>query len=463
MAKSRTKTTFLCESCGNESPKWEGRCPSCGQWNSLVEHRVDRPGSRDGRRAPPESAPAQELSALSSDELPRLQTSSAEVNRVLGGGVVPGSLCLIAGDPGIGKSTLMLRIAADVAKGGGRVLYVSGEESSAQVKLRAERLEIAGDGLMLLHTTSLDAVMAELERDGPALCVVDSIQTVYDESLSSAAGSVGQIRECARVLMGWAKAQGVPMVLTGHVTKGGDIAGPRVLEHMVDVVLYMEGDPISSWRLLRAVKNRFGSTNEVGVFEMGERGLADVADPSRTFLSERSEGAVGSVVVPTLEGSRPLLVEVQALTSPSMLPVPRRVASGIDLNRLLLVCAVLTRRAGVSLAGEDVIVNVTGGLRIDEPAADLGVALAIVSSARNAPVASDLAAIGEVGLSGEVRRVPQLGRRTAEVSRLGFRRCLVPAGDMPANDMSGSVDEVARTLREAINAAIPRQRRAQRV
>ena len=460
MARSRPKTTFLCESCGNDSPKWEGRCPSCGEWNSLVEHRLDAARPSGGRRAALETAPARELSALSSDELPRLLTSSAEVNRVLGGGIVPGSLCLIAGDPGIGKSTLMLRVAADAARAG-RVLYVSGEESAPQVKLRAERLGIAGDGLMLLHATSLDAVTAELDRGRPSLCVVDSIQTVHDDSLSSAAGSVGQIRECARALMGWAKTNDVPMVLTGHVTKGGDIAGPRVLEHMVDVVLYMEGDPISSWRLLRAVKNRFGSTNEVGVLEMSETGLNDVADPSRTFLSERADGAVGSVIVPTLEGTRPLLVEVQALTSPSLLPAPRRVASGIDFNRLLLVCAVLTRRAGVSLANEDVIVNVTGGLRIDEPAADLGVALAIVSSVRNAPVAADLAAVGEVGLSGEVRRVPQLGRRIGEVSRLGFRRCLAPAGDAPKSG-DGPEAAVVTTVREAIAAAFPHSARPQR-
>ena len=451
MARSRPKTTFLCESCGADSPKWEGRCPSCGEWNSLVEHRLDAPGASGGRLSALETPPARELSELSSEELPRLLTSSSEVNRVLGGGIVPGSLCLVAGDPGIGKSTLMLRVAADAARTG-RVLYVTGEESAAQVKLRAERLGIAGDGLMLLHATSLAAVTAELDRLRPAMCVVDSIQTVHDESLSSASGSVGQVRECARALMGWAKANGVPMALTGHVTKGGDIAGPRVLEHMVDVVLYMEGDPTGAWRLLRAVKNRFGSTNEVGVLEMSRAGLADVEDPSRAFLSERAEGAVGSVIVPTMEGTRPLLVEVQALTSPSMLPAPRRVASGIDFNRLLLVCAVLTRRAGVPLANEDVIVNVTGGLRIDEPAADLGVALAIVSSVRNAPVPADIAAAGEVGLSGEVRRVPQLGRRIAEVGRLGFARCVAPPGDASAG---GSKAAAVKTVRQAISAAFP--------
>ncbi len=425
MARSRPKTTFLCESCGNESPKWEGRCPSCGEWNTLVEHRIDASSPSGGRRTVLEATPARELSELSSDELPRLLTSSAEVNRVLGGGIVPGSLCLIAGDPGIGKSTLMLRVAADATRAG-RVLYVTGEESAAQVKLRAERLGIAGDGLMLLHATSLDAVMTELDRVRPALCVVDSIQTVHDEALSTASGSVGQIRECARALMGCAKSNGVPMVLTGHVTKGGDIAGPRVLEHMVDVVLYMEGDPISSWRLLRAVKNRFGSTNEVGVLEMSQAGLADVADPSRTFLSERAEGAVGSVIVPTMEGTRPLLVELQALTSPSVFSNPRRTPNGVDANRLLLISAVLAKRIGLRLQEQDLFVNVVGGLRVSEPAADLAMAAALVSSHEERPLPADLALLGEVGLGGELRAVSQTGRRLREAAKLGFKRALVP-------------------------------------
>lgn len=455
MAKTRSKTVFLCDSCGYDSPKWEGRCPSCSEWNSMVEHNLGGAASVETNWDQPAAGPAQEFSELESDDLPRLQTSSDEVNRVLGGGIVEGSLSLIAGDPGVGKSTLMLRIAADVAASRGRVLYVSGEESSTQIKLRGERLGVKGDGLMLLHTTSLKAVFEELERDTPVLCVVDSIQTIHDDLLEGTAGSVSQIRQCSRLLMGWAKAHHVPIILTGHVTKGGDIAGPRVLEHVVDVVLYMEGDPISSWRLLRTVKNRFGSANEVGVFEMLENGLADVSDPSRTFLLERREGAIGSIVVPTLEGSRPILVEVQALTSKSMLPVPRRVASGIDTNRLLLVCAVLTRRTGLPLASDDVIVNVTGGLKINEPAIDLGVALAIVSSVRNVPVASDVAAIGELGLSGEVRRVSQLDRRIAEVNRLGFRKCLAPVRENRSNSDKTTIVGSVSTIQEAINSAIP--------
>ena len=461
MPKARSTSVFVCESCGNESPKWEGRCPSCGEWNTLVEFRQDGRQRRPGSWAGASALPVQELSKLSVEDLPRLLTSSAEVNRVLGGGIVPGSLIMVAGDPGIGKSTLLLRTAGHIAAASEPALYVTGEESAAQVKMRAERLGVSGQGLFLLQATALEEIMGQLEGIRPVLAVVDSIQTVHDETVPSTAGSVAQIRECARTLMQWAKASGTPIILTGHVTKGGDIAGPRVLEHMVDVVLYMEGDPISSWRLLRAVKNRFGSTNEVGVFEMVDRGLVEVEDPSKAFLAERRDGAVGSVVVATLEGTRPLLAEVQALTSPSMLPTPRRVATGIDINRLLLVCAVLTRRARMSLASQDVLVNVTGGLRISEPAADLGVALAIASSLSNTPLPSDLAAVGEVGLTGEVRRVPQLERRIDEVARLGLRRCLVPAarnGGRREHQAGLDLTEVG-TVTQAVRASLPEARR----
>ena len=457
MARSRARTSFVCESCGNESPKWEGRCPWCGEWNTLVEVRQEALGSPHARLAGGSTLPAQELSQVSAEELPRIRLSSGEVDRVLGGGIVPGSVVLIAGDPGIGKSTLLLGVAADIACSVGQTLYVTGEESMAQVRMRADRLGISGKGLLLLQSTALDEVMSHLERSRPVLAMVDSIQTIYDDSLGSTAGSVAQIRECTRTLMGWAKAQGVPLILTGHVTKGGDIAGPRVLEHMVDVVLYMEGDPVSSWRLLRAVKNRFGSTNEIGVFEMADRGLIEVEDPSRAFLSERREGAVGSIVVPTLEGSRPLLVEVQALTSPSALPTPRRVATGIDFNRLLLVSAVLTRRIGVSLANQDVVVNVTGGLRVSDPAADLGVALAIVSSMRNAPLSRQVAAIGEIGLTGEVRSVPQIQRRIAEAARLGLQECLIPATrqGIDTKDQGGLAITPVGTLAQAVATLMP--------
>ena len=404
------------------------------------------------------AGPAQELSQVSTDELPRLRLSSAEVNRVLGGGIVPGSLTLIAGDPGIGKSTLMLSLASDISATRGKTLYVSGEESAAQVKMRAERLGVSGQGLYLLATTELDDVLSSLEEHSPDLAVVDSVQTLYDSSISSEAGSVAQIRECTRRLMEWAKGRDVPIILSGHVTKGGDIAGPRVMEHMVDVVLYMEGDPISSWRLLRTIKNRFGSTNEVGIFEMTSVGLVEVEDPSRAFLSERRIGTIGSVIVSTLEGSRPLLVEIQALTTPSVLPTPRRVATGIDFNRLLLVCAVLTRRARVPLSNQDIVVNVTGGLRVSEPAADLGLALAIASSARDVPVDPESAAIGEVGLGGEVRMVPQLERRISEVVRLGLKRCLVPAkSGQVAGSQDGPEIVPVESLSEAVRVCVKRE------
>ena len=379
---------------------------------------------------------------------------------MLGGGIVPGSLILIAGDPGVGKSTLLLRLAADVSSTNGTTLYVTGEESAAQVKMRADRIGVSGQDLYVLPATHLGDVLSRLDEQSPTLAVVDSIQTIYQDSLSSEPGSVAQIRECTRGLMDWAKNRDVPIVLSGHVTKGGDIAGPRVLEHMVDVVLYMEGDPVSSWRLLRTNKNRFGSANEVGVFEMTGGGLIDVEDPSMAFLSGRRGGAVGSIIVSTLEGTRPLLVEIQALTSPSVLPTPRRVATGIDFNRLLLVCAVLTRRVGMPLSNQDIVVNVTGGLRISEPAADLGLALAIASSLRDVPLDLAVAAIGEVGLSGEVRMVPQLERRVQEVGRLGLKRCLVP-GDAGLEE--GSQDGLETipvfSLAEAVSASIPRQRR----
>ena len=452
MPGTRDKIVFLCDACRNESLRWEGQCPSCREWNTLVEAR--RPQS-DGRKTwhRAGSSPPVELSQVSTEDVPRLQTSSGELDRVLGGGIVAGSLCLIAGDPGVGKSTLLLDVAGSVSSSSDKTLYVSGEESAAQIKMRADRLGIYGRNLFLLPATDLEEVLRHLDEQSPALAVVDSIQTMYDPALSSAAGTVAQIRECARRLMEWSKGHDVPIILSGHVTKGGDIAGPRVLEHMVDVVLYMEGDPISSWRLLRSTKNRFGSTNEVGVFEMTTGGLVEVEDPSRAFLSERREGAVGSVIVSTMEGSRPLLVEIQALTTPSMLPAPRRVATGVEFNRLLLVCAVLTRRAGLALANQDVLVNVTGGLRIGEPAADLGLALAIASSARNAPLADGVAAVGELSLSGEIRRVPQLDRRIREAARLGLRRCLVPVSASPGPpDTDGLKQIPVSSVGEAIKA-----------
>lgn len=381
---------------------------------------------------------------------------SDELTRVLGGGMVPGSVILVAGDPGIGKSTLLLDVASDVAEDG-EALYVTGEESPEQVKLRADRLGVDAEGLYVLPTTSLSEILAQLQGLRPSLVVVDSIQTVFHEDISSEAGSTSQIRECARQLTQWAKLSGASVILAGHVTKSGDIAGPRVLEHVVDVVLHIEGDPVSSFRLLRSIKNRFGSTNEVGVFEMTERGMKDVPDPSAHLLAQQASDSIGSVVVPTVEGSRVVLVEVQALTNPSLLPAPRRVASGVDYNRMLLICAVLTRRAGISLASQDVIVNVTGGMRISDPASDLAIALAIVSSARDAPLVPKVAAVGELGLSGEIRSVSQLERRAREVARLGLETCIVPQSRNGVGPLSPGentrITPVAR-LREAIRLGI---------
>ncbi len=451
MAKS--KTSFVCTSCENETLKWEGQCRVCSAWNTIIE-KVD--AARFGWVSS-DAQDAVHLADASTEDLPRRAVASAETNRVLGGGIVPGSLTLLAGDPGIGKSTLLLQLADEVAQHTAGVMYVTGEESVSQIKMRADRLSITGDNLYILPQTDVQEVLAHLDRRLPALAVVDSIQTIHDSSVASQPGSVAQIRECARRLLAWGKAHNVPIILTGHVTKGGDIAGPRVLEHMVDVALQMEGDPVSSWRLLRGVKNRFGSTNEVGVFEMTGQGLRDVADPSQSFLLDRPKDAVGSVVVPVLEGNRALLVEIQALASPSTIPTPRRVATGIDNHRLLLICSVLMRRVGIPLSDYDVFVNVTGGLKIVEPAADLGVALAIASGFSNRALSADLAAVGEIGLSGEIRRAPQTERRIREAARLGFKRCVVPANtDAWTCDIRSGHTTRVDSLRQAISICLPK-------
>jgi DNA repair protein RadA/Sms len=447
--KSSLKTTFVCQQCGKESPKWLGRCPSCHEWNSFVETTVAAPSRTSSRENPP-----QELSRVATGLSDRLPLPLTELNRVLGGGVVAGSLVLIGGDPGIGKSTLLLQVSALVAQAKGKVAYVSGEETLSQIRLRAERLGVKGEGLYLLAETELDVILGELERLSPSLAIIDSIQAVSSPELDAAAGSITQVRECTLRLMHWAKQNGVPVFIAGHVTKDGAIAGPRVLEHIVDVVLYLEGEPFSAYRVLRGVKNRFGSTNEVGVFEMKEEGLVEVDNPSLAFLSQRQVEAIGSTVVSTLEGTRPLLVEIQALTTPTAFGLPRRTANGVDFNRLLLITAVLTKRVGLRLAGQDIIVNVTGGLRIAEPAADLGIALAIASSFRDTSADSQLVVVGEVGLSGELRTVPQLERRVAEAARMGFERCLVPkAGGKVKKPKNIELIPVS-TLREAIGVGL---------
>jgi DNA repair protein RadA/Sms len=450
--KSSARTVFVCQECGKESLKWLGRCPDCQQWNSFVETVVT--AAVTSSRPIAQVSPPQELSRVVIEAADRTPMPLAEFNRVLGGGLVAGSLVLISGDPGIGKSTLLLQASASIARNQSRVVYASGEETVHQIKLRAERLGLAGDGLYLMAETDLEAILNQAEQLSPGLVVIDSIQTVYFSELAATPGSVGQVRECTLRLMQWAKLRGVPVFITGHVTKEGAIAGPRVLEHIVDVVLYLEGEPFSAYRLLRSVKNRFGSTNEVGVFEMREAGLAEVENPSQAFLSQRGLEAVGSAVVPTLEGSRPLLVEIQALTTPTSFGLPRRTANGVDFNRLLLVTAVLTKRVGLRLGNQDIMVNVTGGLRVGEPAADLGMALAIASSFRDAGIDPGLAVVGEVGLSGELRTASQLDRRLSEVARLGFKRCMVPGTGAKITPPKDIDIITVGTLREAVSRGL---------
>ncbi len=450
-SRSSSRTIYVCQQCGKEELKWLGRCPNCNAWNSFAEQKVAAPVK--SRSSISSASSPQELSEVTLESTDRSPIPMTEFNRVLGGGIVPGSLMLTGGDPGIGKSTLLLQVSALVAGMKGRVVYVSGEETLHQIKLRAQRLGIEGNNLYLLAETDLSGILSQVEGLSPSLVVIDSIQAVYLPEVDTAPGSITQVRECTMRLMHWAKQSAVPVFIVGHVTKDGAIAGPRVLEHIVDSVLYLEGEPFSSYRLLRCVKNRFGSTNEIGIFEMKAEGLVEVENPSGAFLSQRQEDSIGSAVVPVLEGSRPLLVEIQALTNPTSFGQPRRTANGVDFGRLIMISAVLSRRLGLKLGNQDIIANVTGGLKIGEPAADLGIAMAIASSARDAAVDPHLVAIGEVGLSGEIRTVPQLDRRINEAARLGFKRCLVPK-----SGASTSIKNIqiitAGTLREAVNVGL---------
>jgi len=430
--QARAVTTFVCSECGGESLRWAGQCPHCRAWNTLQEFSVRAEKRSRGlaatatsHAAPPVPVP---LPEVDTGEWRRLPLQWDELNRVLGGGVVPGSLVLVGGEPGVGKSTLLVQVAGQAAAGARRVLYVSGEESAQQVRLRAERVGVGGEGVLLLAENDLDRILDALSAAPPALAIVDSIQTVYDSALESAAGSVSQVRESAARLMRFAKESGVPVFLVGHVTKEGAIAGPRVLEHIVDTVLYLEGDRQHEFRILRATKNRFGSTDEIGIFTMGGEGLAEVADPGGALLSTESLARAGTAVVPALEGTRPFLVEVQTLVGDERQNVPgRRSVNGFDLNRLHMLLAVC-ERAGVRLAFRDVYVNLAGGFRLQEPAGDLAVTLALAGSLHNRPLGAGTVALGEVGLTGEIRRVPQLDRRLQEVARRGFKRAIVPAG-----------------------------------
>ncbi len=450
---AKVKTKFVCEDCGYEAPRWLGRCPQCGQWNSLIES-VESPSAgvvarQGGSRSVPQS-----IAAIPSDRLTRIQVPMDEFNRTLGGGIVPGSVILVGGDPGIGKSTLLLQVFSLLARSGKKVLYVSGEESVHQVKMRAERLGAAEPSLYLLSETNLDHILNQIDSLAPDLVVIDSIQAVYLDQVDSAAGSITQVRQCAGALVNMSKSHDRPTFIVGHVTKAGMIAGPRILEHMVDTVLYLEGERFHSYRLLRSVKNRFGSTNEVGVFEMQGEGLLEIANPSEAFLAERLAASTGSAVTVTLEGTRPLLIEIQALTSKTGSTFPRRTSNGIDLNRLLILVAVLSKRVGLGLSGEDVFVNVVGGMRVREPAVDLAVAAAIASSERNQPLPDDCAMIGEIGLSGELRSVSQLDRRLNEAAKLGFKRCVVPRSKHVAK-LDGLNVEIlqARSIGQALDLA----------
>ena len=455
--KSSTKTIFICQQCGRESLKWLGRCPNCQEWNSFVEKTITTPVT--SFQSTSLANPPQELSQVVIEAADRFSLPMAEFNRVLGGGLVSGSLVLVSGDPGIGKSTLLLQVSALITQVRGKVVYVSGEETLRQIKLRSERLGVKGERLYLLAETDLEAILNQIEELSPSMVVIDSIQAVHLPELDTAPGSITQVRECTLRLMRWAKLSVVPIFIAGHVTKDGAIAGPRVLEHIVDVVLYLEGEPFSAYRLLRCVKNRFGSTNEVGIFEMKGEGLVEVENPSQAFLSRRGSQAVGSVVVPTLEGSRPLLVEIQALTNPTSFGLPRRTANGVDFNRLLLITAVLSRRVGLKLGNQDIIVNVTSGLKIGEPAADLGIALSIASSYRDMEVDPSLAVVGEVGLSGELRTVSQLERRVNEATRLGFKRCLAPKVGAKISPAPKNIELIpVSTVREAIGLGLVRGR-----
>jgi DNA repair protein RadA/Sms len=427
------KTVFACQECGAQSPKWLGRCPDCGAWNSFVEERLAEPaaGPAANRYTTSLTASGAKLYAdISSPTASRLPTGIDEFDRVLGGGVVPGSMVLLGGEPGIGKSTLLLQAAASVARTLGPVLYASGEESEHQIKLRGERLGVGRAPLYLLAETCLERILEEVTRLKPALVVVDSIQTVFSMRMQSAPGSIGQVREAATQLLFTAKGQNVPIFVVGHVTKDGALAGPKALEHVVDTVLYFEGERHQAHRVVRAVKNRFGAVSELGVFEMTGGGLKPVANPSQLFLAERPADTPGSAVLCCIEGSRPLLVEVQALVSASSFGNARRMTSGLDQGRLALLLAVLEKRAGLSLIGEDVFVNVAGGMSIDEPAADLSVAAAVASSLRNRAVMPATAMFGEIGLAGEVRATTQAALRIREAAQLGFRRCVLPRANL---------------------------------
>ena len=456
MAKAKN-TAFFCKECGYESVKWFGQCPACKEWNTFVEEPVSKPKSAKGiagtsQRAVASSAPVPvEINSVSFEENDRTSTGIAELDRVLGGGIVAGSLVLVGGDPGIGKSTLLLQMCYNLSAAGKDVLYISGEESLKQIKLRADRIGKCSGTLKLLCETSLDSIEDILTRNKPEIVIIDSIQTMYKEDVAAAPGSVSQVRETTSILMQLAKGLNITIFIVGHVTKEGTVAGPRMLEHMVDTVLYFEGDRHASYRILRGVKNRFGSTNEIGVFEMRREGLCEVENPSEFMLSGKPENAAGSVVACAMEGTRPMLMEIQALICRSNFGMPRRTAAGLDYNRVNLLMAVLEKRMGLPLSNYDAYVNIAGGIRMNEPAADLGIVMAIASSYKNKPIAEDTIVFGEVGLSGEVRAVSMPEQRVAEAKKLGFKTCIVPSVTLKS---IGKVDGIEVIGVSSVNQAM---------
>jgi DNA repair protein RadA/Sms len=444
---TKLKTFFACQACGLTSSKWLGRCPDCGEWNSFAEEREQpKAAAAPGQLPLPMGSRPKPYDAVDGAESDRISSGIGEFDRVLGGGIVPGSLVLIGGEPGIGKSTLILQVAHLLGRTGGAVLYVSGEESERQIKLRGERLGISGGGLFLMGETNLERMLEEVENLKPAALVVDSVQTMYSSKFSSAPGTISQVREVATQLLFVAKQRGITTFLIGHVTKDGNLAGPKSLEHIVDTVLYFEGEKQQNHRIIRAVKNRFGAVSEMGIFEMTGEGLKPVPNPSAFFLSERPTGAPGSAVVATIEGLRPMLIEIQALVSPTSFGNARRMAIGIDSNRMNLLLAVLEKRVGLELLADDVFVSVVGGIQVPEPATDLGVAAAVASSFRNRPLPSRTAIFGEVGLAGEVRGISQAGLRIREAAQMGFTRCIMPARNVPARGREADPQDETRPI-----------------
>ena len=459
MAKTRSK--FVCSNCGKQTSSFMGRCPNCGEFNTMQEviEEVKKAGSvkQDRQTVGTLRSKPQRLRETDMTEEERLFVPVAEFNRVMGGGIVPGSITLIGGEPGIGKSTLLLQVSASLANETGTVLYVSGEESARQIKMRADRLSLEAEDLFLLTETNLNTILEHVKHVNPMILIIDSIQTVYAEELDSSPGLVSQVRECASRLQALAKSSGISVFLVGHVTKEGSIAGPKVLEHIVDTVLYLEGDPFQAFRLLRSVKNRFGATSEVGVFEMQGAGMVEVPNPSEVFLAERVVNAPGSAIAVTMEGTRPLVVEVQALTSPTSFGNARRTPNGVDLNRLLLISAVLTKRVGLRLNEQDIFVNVVGGLRVDEPASDLAMAMALASSYTDKPLPADIVMIGEIGLSGEVRAVSQLAIRLNEASKIGFKRAIIPRSRRNVDGLPKGIELLpVRNVLAAMNLVLPK-------